>query len=150
MRIATLLASLLLAASPVLADDDRVQPIGDPLVRKECGSCHMAFQPAFLPARSWTRLMDGLANHFGDDATLPPDTAQAIRAYLTANAGDVVGGKHMRRLAPGSTPLRITETPNFTRKHAFPDTVWTDPKVVTKSNCPACHRGAEQGLYDDE
>ena len=35
-------------------------------------------------------------------------------------------------------------------KHRFADKVWKDPKVVTKSNCPACHRGADQGWYEDD
>lgn len=154
MRFALSLATVLLAAFPALASDDRVPPVNDPLVKKECGACHMAFQPAFLPARSWRRMVDGLADHFGEDASLPADTARAIRDYLTANAGDVVTGgrvrKYMRWVAPGGAPQRITGNPDFERKHNFPDTVWKDPGVVTKSNCPACHRGADQGRYDDD
>lgn len=124
------------------ADDGRVPPLRDPLVLKECGECHMAFQPALLPARSWERLMDTLSDHFGDDATLPPATAQAIRHALTAGAGRPWA-------AWGTAPPRITETRWFTHEHDFPDRVWKDPKVVTRSNCPACHRDAERGIYED-
>lgn len=142
------------AAFPALAGGDSVPPVKDPLTLKECGGCHMAFQPAFLPARSWNRMMDELANHFGEDASLPPDKVQAIRAYLSANAGDNASGKlarkYMRMVAPGGAPQRITESPEFVREHRFPERVWKDPKVVTKSNCPACHLGADQGLYDDD
>jgi len=28
--------------------------------------------------------------------------------------------------------------------------VWKDPKVVTKSNCPACHVQAGVGNFDDD
>lgn len=154
MRAALVLAVALAAASPALAGDDWVPPVTDPLVLKECGACHMAFQPAFLPARSWNRMMDELADHFGEDASLPAEQAQAIRRTLAANAGDVVTAgrarKYLRWIAPGGTPQRITENPDFQRKHRFADRVWRDPKVVTKSNCPACHRGAEQGWYDDD
>ena len=129
-------------------------PLTNPLVKKECGGCHMAFQPGFLPARSWHRLMDGLADHFGEDASLPAAPAAAIRATLTENAGDVIGqgraGKAMRRLGSERTPVRITETPDFLRKHQLPERAWRDPKVVTKSNCPACHAGAERGWYEDD
>lgn len=153
MRRVLFLAAALLS-SPASADDDRVPPVTDPVVLKECGSCHMAFQPAFLPARSWDRMMNELADHFGEDASLPADKVQAIRAYMTANAGDVVAQgrarKYMQWVAPGDTPQRITENPDFQRKHRFAETVWKDPKVVTKSNCPACHRGADRGLYDDD
>lgn len=154
MRIAILFAAALIAASPAHAGDDWVPPVTDPLVRKECGACHMAFQPAFLPARSWDRMMAELPNHFGEDASLPAETAQAIRTYLTANAGDVVmagrARKYMRWVARGATPQWITRNPDFERKHRFADRVWADPKVVTKSNCPACHADAERGLYDED
>lgn len=144
----------MLSAFPAFAGNDWVPPVKNPLVLKECGECHMAFQPAFLPARSWNRMMDELVKHFSEDASLPADKVQAIRTYLTANAGDVVtigrAGKYMRWVAPGGTPQRITENPDFERKHRFPERVWKDPKVVTKSNCLACHRGADQGWYDDD
>lgn len=149
MRILLPLAAALIAASPALAGDDWVPPVSDPQVIKECGSCHMAFQPAFLAARSWNRMMDELPDHFGEDASLPAEKREAIRQYLTANAGDVVmqgrAQKYMEWVAPGGTPQRITENPDFERKHRFADAVWKDPKVVTKSNCLACHRGADQG-----
>src|SRR4051812_22331997 len=60
--------------------------------KKECGACHMAFQPELLPARSWTALMAGLDNHFGENASLDAATSQAILAYLQAHAADVGGG----------------------------------------------------------
>ena len=154
IRPAMALAMALLTNSPARADDDRVPPVSDPVVRKECGACHMAFQPAFLPARSWNLLMDDLAHHFGDDASLPAGTAGTIRAYLTANAGDVAtkgrARKAMRGIAPAGTPLTITGNPDFQRKHGFADTVWRNPKVVTRSNCLACHPDADRGLYDDD
>jgi opacity protein-like surface antigen len=147
------LAVLMAWISPALAED-WVPPVTDPLVQKECGACHMAFQPAFLPARSWNRMMDELSDHFGEDASLPADKTQAIRAYLTANAGDVQmkgrAWKYMKWVAPGGTPQKITENPDFERKHRFADKVWKDPKVVTKSNCPACHRAADKGYYEDD
>ena len=148
------LSAVLMLAPPASAGDDFVPPITDATVLKECGECHMAFQPAFLPARSWTRMMDGLADHFGENATLPAVKADRIRAYLTAHAGDVDGRgearKFMRGIASGQAPLRITENPRFEREHRFPDRVWKDPKVVARSNCPACHTGAERGWYEDD
>lgn len=153
MRTAMILAAFLFTSTPALADD-WVPPITDDLVQKECGSCHMAFQPAFLPARSWERITDDLADHFGEDATLPADQTAAIRAYLTENAGDVKGRglarKYMRWVEPGAAPLKITENPAFLREHDFPSRVWKDPKVVTKSNCLACHVQADQGNFDDD
>src|SRR3990167_3372600 len=152
MRLLVTLPGVLLAASPAFAGDDWMPPVRDATVLKECGACHMAFQPGFLPARSWTRMMGSLADHFGEDASLPDDKIEIIRAYLTANGGDVVNrgraAKYMQWVAPGGTPQRITENPDFLSKHRFPESVWTDPKVVTRSNCAACHSGAERGYYE--
>lgn len=98
--------------------------------------------------------MDTLSDHFGDNATLPPDQAEAIRAYLTANAGDVrpqgAAPQYMRWVAPDGAPRRITENPAFLRDHDFRPSVWQRPDVVTRSNCLACHTGADRGLYDDD
>jgi hypothetical protein len=152
MRLLVTLAGVLLAASPAFAGDGWMPPVSDATVQKECGACHMAFQPGFLPARSWARMTASLADHFGEDASLPDDKVEIIRNYLTANAGDVVNqgraAKYMQWVAPGGTPQRITDNPDFLRKHRFADSVWKDPKVVTKSNCVACHSGAERGFYD--
>ncbi|MDP3338305.1 MAG: hypothetical protein Q8S51_16135, partial [Rhodoferax sp.] len=53
-------------------------PVADAVVKEECGGCHLAFAPSMLPARSWTRMMADLANHFGDDASVDPATAKKI------------------------------------------------------------------------
>lgn len=128
---------------PAWADNDRVPPVTDALTRAECGTCHMTFQPAFLPARSWQTMMDTLSDHFGEDASLPPDTVAHIRAVLVAGAG-------RDRRPQDPAPLRITETRWFTHEHTFAPAVWQKPGVVTRSNCAACHRGAEQGFYEDD
>ena len=86
---------------------------GQATLAKECGACHMVFAPEFLPARSWIALMNGLANHFGEVATLDAATKQDITGYLVAHAGDASGGNShfLRGLRASQTPLRITDTP---------------------------------------
>lgn len=144
---------------PALADKGpRVQVIADPLVVKECSACHMAFQPEFLPARSWKKMMEPkeLSNHFGDDATLPEAARAQIEAYLTSHAAGVAPGKESGKVAasvaPNETPLRITETGRWVQKHR-PGEVnpedFKSPKVKSKANCVACHKGAVQGFYED-
>ena len=72
MRTALLGILLLIGIAIARADGDaRVAPVTDPLVKKECGSCHMAFSPQLLPKRSWQKLIDTLADHFGENASLP-------------------------------------------------------------------------------
>ena len=141
MRILSLALLAALAASPAFAGDHRVAPVRDPLVQKECGQCHMAFQPGLLPAASWDKMMANLADHFGDDASLNAEKTASIRSYLVANAG---------RARHGDVPARITQSRWFVHEHDFPEKVWKRPDVITKSNCAACHRGAEQGFYDDD
>ncbi|WP_431858654.1 cytochrome C [Azospirillum sp.] len=131
-------AVLLLAATAAWADEmERVPPVTHAATQKECGECHMAYQPGLLPAASWTRIMDGLADHFGDKATLPDAVAADIRAYLTRNAGRGDG-----RL------LRITEQRWWLHEHDFRADVWGRKEVGSKANCEACHRLAGKGDYD--
>jgi len=133
---------------------DFFPPVSDPVVREECDSCHLAYPPSMLPARSWTRLMDGLKNHFGDDASLDAATAERVRSYLVANAADAAGTRYgaklVQRLPATTTPLRITELPKWVREHRkVPASEWKHPTVRTKANCAACHTGAAQGYFED-
>jgi hypothetical protein len=73
-------------------------PVADPMVKDECGSCHLAFAPSMLPASSWRRMMADLRNHFGDDASLDPAVTTKITEYLVNNAADT-GGPALQRQA---------------------------------------------------
>ncbi len=147
-------AAMVLLVSTAVQADERYEPIQDPVVAEECGACHMAFQPQMLPKNSWEKIMDGLSNHFGEDASVDPKAGIRIRKYHLDNAADTSGGsgKFMRGLSKTSAPLRITETPYWAREHneEVPQRAWSDPKVKSKANCTACHRRAEQGDYDDD
>ncbi|MBI3444937.1 MAG: diheme cytochrome c [Magnetospirillum sp.] len=141
-------ALLLVLALPARADT--VRPLTDAETLKACGECHMAFQPGFLPARSWNRIMDTLTDHFGDNAGMAADKTARIRKVLVEGAADE-RAKTLRGLDANAVPLRLTETPRFVRKHdRIPERVWKRPDIVTKSNCVACHTGAEKGIYEDD
>jgi hypothetical protein len=140
MRTPVLATAALLLALPAAADEpERVPPVSHEPTRKECGECHMAFQPGLLPAESWRGIMAGLADHFDEDASLEADLAAEIEAYLAANAG-----------RGDETKLRITEQGWFRHEHDFPDQVWQKSEVRSKANCAACHRDAAQGSYEDD
>lgn len=129
-------------------------PVSDPVVKEECGSCHLAFAPSMLPARSWKRMMGDLANHFGDDATVDPALAAQITDYLVSNAADTGGRRYSEKLLRGvpatHAPLRITELPRWVREHReVPAWEWKHKDVRTKANCAACHTEAGQGYYYD-
>jgi hypothetical protein len=131
-----------------------IPPVTDPVVKEECGSCHLAFSPAMLPAASWRRLMDGLGQHFGTDASVAPATADHIRKVLTMQAADAGGARYggglMRGIGAGQAPLRITELPGWARiHHEVRARDWLQPDVKTKSNCVACHADAPRGYFED-
>ncbi|ALK10237.1 diheme cytochrome c [Blastochloris viridis] len=162
------LAALALVATPLIAHDRghggdhrrghdvRLAPVSDPVVAKECASCHMLYPPGLLPARSWVALMAGLDDHFGDNAALDDATARRVTDDLTANAADKAGNNRvtLRGLAATDAPLRITELPSWQRKHERKDRV--APAALKragakfKGDCKACHKQAEQGWFDDD
>ena len=123
--------------------------------QKECGSCHMAYQPEFLPKRSWSRMMDTLDNHFDTDATLDPNDHKTILTYLTSNAGDSkYTTKHFSKMSNSvprdEAPLRISETPYFMKEHRkIPKRFIEQKEVKSLANCNACHTTAEQGSYSE-
>jgi hypothetical protein len=128
-------------------------PVTDTAVKEECGGCHLAFAPSMLPARSWARMMTDLANHFGTDASIDPDTAKKITDYLTANAADQTGTRYgnklLRGVTPSQAPLRITELPSWVKEHReVAPSEWQQSAVRSKANCTACHTGAELGYYE--
>lgn len=129
-------------------------PVTDPLVREECGSCHLAFAPSMLPAKSWARIMGDLENHFGTDASIDPAANLRITRYLSENSADTGGQRYGAKLIRGvsseSPPLRITELPKWVREHSgISARTWKRKDVGTKSNCLACHLDAERGYYDE-
>lgn len=129
-----------------------VDPVTDPKVLKECGSCHMAFQPGWLPARSWEKMMSNLKDHFGDNATLNEADVKGITKYLTDNALDDSEWCEVSPEECSSAPtLRITEMTWFEALHD--GTGPTSPKAMakrgikSKADCKACHESADEGDF---
>jgi len=121
---------------------------------KECGACHLAYQPQFLPKRSWVKIMNTLENHFGENAFLDEAARTQILAYVVGNSAETGRSKMSRKILSSikdtETPLRITDTPYFKRKHheVRPD-VFKRKSIVSPSNCAGCHPGAGNGNYDE-
>jgi cytochrome b len=126
----------------------------DPLWREECGSCHLAFHPNLLPARSWQRLMAEQGRHFGTDLALDAPTSAAVLAFLVRNAAEhsptEAAFKINRSIPAGEAPLRVTEAPYWVQKHAeLRDAEWRSPLVKSRTNCAACHLDAAAGTFED-
>jgi hypothetical protein len=132
---AALLASAVQAAPPKRA------PL-PPRYVEECGSCHVAYPPRFLGRRSWQAVLAGLADHFGVDAQVEPQTLRELQAFVLA------GARERETLADGRPALRISEAAWFRHEHPRPGaSVWSHPDVKSPANCAACHREAESGSY---
>jgi nitrate/TMAO reductase-like tetraheme cytochrome c subunit len=121
----------------------------------ECSSCHVGFLPGFLPERSWKKLMAGLEDHFGENASLDQDISSKISKYLVTNAADSAAAsprskRIAKMIAANETPLRITESPFWVRKHrGIKSYVWKRAAVGPKSKCESCHRDAAKGLFSE-
>lgn len=141
-----LAAALVLAATTAArADGGSRMPRDVPAAyTQECASCHAAYPPGLLPARSWQRVMSGLDRHYGSDASLDAATAQQIGTWLQAYAGS---GKRVREEPPQD---RITLSAWFERKHReISPSAWKLDSVKSAANCAACHTDTERGVYSD-
>jgi hypothetical protein len=125
------------------ADGAKMPAANNPVWQEECGSCHIAYSPRFLPAESWRSMMGALDRHFGTDASVDARTAATIEAFLVQNA---------KRGKPGQKPdgsmLRITETKWFRSEHdEIASAKWKSPAIGSAANCGACHPGADKGSF---
>jgi hypothetical protein len=111
--------------------------------RAECGSCHVAYPPALLPATEWRQLMSSLDRHFGEDASVDAKVAAEVDRFLANNAG-----RGSPRLAE-SEP-RITTTRWFRHEHdEVSAAVFRSARVKSPANCAACHPKAATGNFDE-
>ena len=144
--------ALWIAQSPPQGGTSFPMPAGKTYV-EECGSCHTAFPPGMLPARSWRKMMNQLSEHFGEDASLDEPHYFAILKELETLASDgSYADMRMRRIsaaiAANEAPQRITDTAYFKRLHdEVPAAYWKRKGVGLPSNCIACHLHANEGRY---
>lgn len=119
-------------------------------VASECGDCHMAYPASLLPAAAWQHVLANLDNHFGEDASLDPETTATISQWLSDNAAESADTlpAHAFR-APTPTALgQITATPGWTRLHQdIQADVFKRAPIYSAANCLACHKDAEGGRF---
>ncbi len=130
-----------------------VVPVTNARYEEECGGCHLAYSPGLLPARSWRRIMGGLEDHFGDNAELEPALQAELTDYLVRNSADNGNyrrsRKIMRSLGAKQAPLRIIDIPYIKKEHdeLSPRHLERNPKVLSLSQCDACHTRAAEGSF---
>ena len=144
------LAALLALALPLPALSESPAAA---LTKTECSACHIAYPAGFLPKRSWQAIMGNLSDHFGEDASLAEADRAAIETYLVANAADRNGRnpRWLRAIPQDVIPIRISELSWFTHEHGsrMQARAKGDPTIASMSNCIACHRGADRGIFED-
>jgi cytochrome c553 len=130
------------------AGEERGKPLqpttGNANWQKECGSCHIAYAPGLLPAESWRKVMLGLDQHFGADASLTAPEAAEITDFLVKGASN--------RWTASTSPLRITESQWFKGKHdarEVPAAVWARASIKSAANCQACHVDADKADFNE-
>src|SRR5258706_9321948 len=110
-RLIVLAVTLLTAALAAQAATFARRDVGrntNATYEKECGSCHFPYQPAWLPERSWRRIMGSLRDHFGDNAELKVQDRDAVLAYLVAGSAErarnLRSHEQLEAIRPGETP----------------------------------------------
>lgn len=138
-------------------NDDRdadLKPVANQTYKETCGACHFAYQPELLPSASWAGILGNLGDHFGQAVDLDAGAKKTIATYLTDNAAEHSDAKlavKIMKCLRGQTPSRITEIPYIRREHHdIPTAVFSLKAVGSFSNCSACHKTADQGIYDDD
>ena len=101
------LVSLVMAVAAIASAEGgkRVTPITEPVVTKECGSCHMAF-PAVSPAAFVARVRRCAVRPLRENATLGEAQRKTVLDYLVANAATARGPTVMRDSLPKASRRR--------------------------------------------
>jgi hypothetical protein len=115
----------------------------------------MTFPPSRLTKAAWTKIMDDLSNHFGDDATLDAKKVDHIKAYLLSEAldrkNDIRTKMRLKAWAKKGIvdPIRIVDTPEWIGEHKSNRfrTMQQDVGFMG-SNCSKCHLNGERGQYE--
>lgn len=123
---------------------------------QKCGKCHKPYPPFMLPSASWTLLMDGLSNHFGEaisDRNITQSEQESIRAYLASRSAETSSRKlAFKTLDSLGTmhPISMSKVPYWRAAHEHIDrSVYKRPSIKEASNCFACHEGFEFGIVDN-
>ncbi|HEX7403021.1 MAG TPA: hypothetical protein VF287_03325, partial [Usitatibacter sp.] len=122
-----------------------------PIYLRECGTCHFAYLPGMLPARSWRALMARSDDHFGEALSLAPDVARRIEQYLVSESADRSeyrgAGAILYLLGDDVTPVRITALPLMRQRHIVVRKLLPQTGIKGLTNCGDCHEKAATGSF---
>ena len=123
------------------------------MYQEECGGCHFAFSGNLLPKRSWDKMLAGLEDHFGEDATLEEEDLALVAQHLGAGAEGSAGEVAYylsRPIGSDESPLEISKLPYWEEMHhEIEDAVYKQENIEGKLNCGACHQHALYGSFEN-
>ena len=101
------------------------------------------------------RLLIPKVLHTGGDLTLDKATKEKIKAYLVQESADTSSSERSRKIVSSipsnSTPVRVADVPYIQKKHhEINKDIFKRPSIGSAGNCKACHKSAEQGIYEDD
>jgi hypothetical protein len=133
---------------------DALRPVSNPVYKEECGACHFTYQPELLPSASWKKVVTAHDDHFGESVALDDNSEKTILDYLTANGAERSSAKRAVKIMQSlgtDVPSRVTDIPYIKRKHRkIASSIINRESIGSLSNCAACHKTAEEGVYDDD
>ena len=135
--------------------EERYSPIPvNAAYEKECGACHVVYQPWLLPSNSWEKILSMLPAHFKETVEIDKEALEDIAEYLGRYSADKETNKislNIIKRLNKETPLRISET-FYIRKehHDLEEAVFQRPSVGSRSNCVACHPAAGKGIFNEK
>jgi hypothetical protein len=136
---------------PARYDHGGFAPAANAEYAKECGSCHFAYLPGMLPARSWKAIMGRSEQHFGESLSLSPEVSARIANYLEENAADRSSYRGaalmLYNIGPDDVPQRITWLPLMRQRHVVVRKLLHGSSVKSLTNCDACHERAATGSF---
>ncbi len=158
LKLISLFSIIVLSPVEVFSGDHserkKLPKVTNEVYKVNCGSCHFAYQPGLLPAKSWQKIVDSPGGHAGGDLSIDKQAKKEIIEYLTQNSAERADSKRSRKILASignSVPTRISEVPYIKEKHhEIAQTVFLRKSIGSRGNCVACHRTAESGDYDDE
>jgi cytochrome b len=138
-------------AKRVAVEQVEDKKISATLWSRECSSCHLAYSPALLPARSWDRVLAEQEHHFGEDLGLAPKTIQQLAsaarqpalswpAWMLAGSASLVE----------PPPIRVSELPAWKHLHRNVEPTLVSAKTAASSgghDCERCHDDALSALF---
>ncbi len=130
-----------------------LSPEKNDLYESRCGTCHFLFRPGLMTSKSWVRIVEESAEHFGKNLSLDQSEKIELLTFLTKNSADEgwldvpdeIGETAVILLEQkmgqnNNAPVRVTQTRYIKEAHNMIDPTVFDRKAVGGfNNCGGCH-----------